>query len=148
MRRIRLRTVTWFTAAALAGALGVAVVLTGPSAGAATRAIPIGHKMTGSMTWYNDAGFGACGTRINASTQMLVAVSFQFWTTANPNKDPLCHGIAVQVTYKGHTITVPVKDKCPSCSATHIDLSQPAFKRLAPLSRGVVTGITWKFVRT
>jgi hypothetical protein len=149
MRGIRLRTVTWFVTAALAGALGVAVVLTGQSAGAATtQAIPVGHKRTGSMTFYNDVGFGACGTRINASSQMLVAVSYRWWTTANPNKDPLCHGISVQVTYKGHTITVPVKDKCPSCDATHIDLSQPAFQRLAPLSRGLVNGITWKFVRT
>jgi len=147
VRRIRLRTVTWLATAAIAGALSLVVVMTGPSAGAATRAIPIGHRMTGSMTYYNDKGFGACGTSINASTQLLVAVSYQWWTAANPNNDPLCHGIAVQVTYKGHTITVPVLDKCPSCDARHIDLSQPAFKRLAPLSLGVVTGITWKFVR-
>jgi hypothetical protein len=148
MQRIPLRPVLWCATVALAGALGIAVVVTGPSAGAATRAIPIGHRMTGTMTFYNDKGFGACGTSINAATQMLVAVSYRWWTTANPNKDPLCHGISVQVTYKGHTITVPVKDKCPSCDATHIDLSQAAFKRLAPLSRGVVSGITWKFVRS
>src|SRR5215471_2660444 len=112
------------------------------TAGAAS-AIPIGQSMTGSMTFYNDVGFGACGTAINAATENLVAVSFQWWTAANPNNDPLCQGISVQVTYKGHTITVPVKDKCPSCDATHIDLSKAAFRRLAPLSRGVVKGITW-----
>jgi len=50
------------------------------------------------------------------------------------------------VTYNGRTITVPVRDKCPSCDATHIDLSQPAFAQLAPLSVGVVNGITWQFV--
>jgi len=130
----------------LAGALSFGVVLHDHAADAATRAIPIGEPMTGSMTYYNDAGFGACGTPVNAATEMLVAVSFQWWTTANPNNDPLCQGISVQVTYNGKTITVPVKDKCPSCDATHIDLSQPAFEQLAPLSLGVVNGITWKFV--
>ena len=148
MRRIRLRTALWCATVALAGALSAVVIVTGPSADAAPRAIPVGHRMTGSMTFYNDIGFGACGTAINASTQMLVAVSHTWWTTANPNNDPLCRGISVQVTYKGHTITVPVKDKCPSCDAKHIDLSQRAFQRLAPLSLGVVNGITWKFVRT
>jgi hypothetical protein len=102
--------------------------------------------MTGSMTYYNDIGYGACGAPINAATENLVAVSYQWWTTANPNNDPICQGISVQVTYNGKTITVPVKDKCPSCDSTHIDLSQPAFQQLAPLSVGVVNGITWKFV--
>lgn len=148
MRRTRLRTAISSAGVAVAGALAVLILVTGQPAGAATQTIPFGHRMTGSMTYYNDAGFGACGTRINAGTQILVAVSYRWWTAANPNKDPLCHGVSVQVTYKGHTITVPVRDKCPSCDATHIDLSQPAFRRLAPLSLGVVNGITWKFVHS
>lgn len=96
------------------------------------------------MTFYNDRGFGACGTPIDASSQFLVAVSFQWWTTANPNNDPLCRGVSVQVTFNGNTITVPVEDKCPTCTADHIDLSQPAFAALAPLSAGVIDGITWQ----
>ena len=102
--------------------------------------------MSGSMTWYNNSGFGACGQAINPSSQFLVAVSSAWWTTANPNDDPLCQGISVQVTYNGATITVPVEDKCPTCSASHIDLSEPAFAQLAPLSDGIVSGITWEFV--
>jgi chitodextrinase len=102
--------------------------------------------MTGEMTYYNDVGYGACGTPIDASTQYLVAVSYQWWTTANPNNDPLCQGISVQVSYNGHTLTLPVADKCPTCDATHIDLSQPAFTEFAPVGTGVVTGITWQFV--
>jgi len=43
---------------------------------------------------------------------------------------------------------VPVEDKCASCDADHIDLSQQAFAELAPLSVGVVNGITWKFVES
>lgn len=144
MSSIRPRTV--LAAMTLAGAVAVATTMSGTSAMAATASIPIGQSMTGSMTYYNDAGYGACGTTINAATEDLVAVSYQWWTTANPNNDPLCQGISVQVTWNGTTITVPVKDKCPSCDAGHIDLSQTAFAKLAPLSVGVVTGITWKFV--
>jgi len=127
-------------------ALTVGVVLGSGSANAAT--VPIGQPMTGKMTFYNDVGFGACGTQINAATQNLVAMSFRWWTTPNPNNDPICQGISVRVTFNGKTITVPVKDKCPSCDATHIDLSQAAFQRLAPLDVGVVNGITWQFVNS
>ena len=104
--------------------------------------------MSGNMTWYNDAGNGACGVPVVASSQLLVAVSSAWWTTPNPNDDPICQGVSVQVTYHGVTITLPVEDKCPTCSATHIDLSEPAFAQLAPLSEGNVSGITWEFVNT
>ncbi|WP_406207603.1 RlpA-like double-psi beta-barrel domain-containing protein [Kitasatospora sp. NBC_01560] len=131
----------------LAGAPLAAAALLALTAGTASAAIPINKPMTGKATYYNDAGFGACGTQINAATQMLVAVPHSWWTTANPNNDPLCKGISVKVTYNGKTVTVPVRDKCPSCDSTHIDLSQPAFARLAPLGQGVINGLTWQFVK-
>ncbi|MFD8750767.1 cysteine/serine endopeptidase inhibitor [Kitasatospora sp. NPDC059577] len=131
----------------LAGAPLAAAALIAFTAGTASAAIPINKPMTGKATYYNDSGFGACGTQINASSQMLVAVSHTWWTTANPNNDPVCKGISVKVTYQGKTITVPVKDQCPSCDSTHIDLSQPAFAKLAPLGKGVITGLTWQFVK-
>ncbi|MFI5620488.1 cysteine/serine endopeptidase inhibitor [Streptomyces sp. NPDC051567] len=131
-------------AAGLLGAVLFAVL----GAGTAFAAIPIGQIRTGKMTYYNDAGFGACGTPINAAVEDLVAVSHTWWTSANPNNDELCGGISVEVSYNGRTITVPVKDKCPSCGPEHIDLSQTAFQKLAPTDLGVVNGITWKFVRS
>jgi Ricin-type beta-trefoil lectin domain/Lytic transglycolase len=76
-------------------------------------------------------------------------VSYQWFTTANPNADPLCSGVSVQVTYNGKTITVPVEDKCPSCDATHIDLSQAAFGQFAstdPATTPGVLNVTWQFV--
>lgn len=54
------------------------------------------------FTYYNDSGYGACGTQINAATQILAAVSHTQWTASNPNNDPLCKK-CVQVTYKGKT---------------------------------------------
>ena len=130
--------------AAVAAAVAAAFV----GLGAASTAVPVGHAMKGEMTFYNNSGFGACGTQINAATQMLVAVSHTWWTAPNPNNDPLCQGVSVEVTYHGKTITVPVEDKCPSCASNHLDLSQPAFAALAPLSVGIVHGIHWKFVKS
>ncbi|MBD0693602.1 cysteine/serine endopeptidase inhibitor [Streptomyces sp. CBMA123] len=131
----------------LAGAPLAAAALIALTAGSASAAIPVNKPMTGKATYYNDAGYGACGTRINAADQLLVAVSHTWWTSANPNNDPLCKGISVKVTYQGKTITVPVRDQCPSCDSTHIDLSQPAFAKLAPLGKGVINGLTWQFVK-
>ncbi|MFG3010593.1 cysteine/serine endopeptidase inhibitor, partial [Streptomyces cinerochromogenes] len=104
------------------------------------------QTISGEMTYYNDSGNGACGSRVDAASEDLVAVSHEWWTSADPNQDRLCRGVDVQVTYNGKTITVPVKDMCPSCAAEHIDLSQTAFQKLAPLEKGLVKGITWKFV--
>ncbi|MFB7473516.1 cysteine/serine endopeptidase inhibitor [Kitasatospora sp. NPDC056184] len=132
----------------LAGVPLAAAAIVALSAGSASAAIPVNQPMTGKATYYNDAGYGACGTRINAATQLLVAVSHTWWTTANPNNDPVCQGISVKVSYQGKTLTVPVKDQCPSCDATHIDLSQPAFAKFAPLGQGVINGLTWQFVKT
>ncbi|MBO0655844.1 RlpA-like double-psi beta-barrel domain-containing protein [Streptomyces triculaminicus] len=125
-----------------AAATGIAL-----AAGPAAADVPIGQPMNGKMTYYTDKGFGACGTPIDANSQDLVAVSPSWWTSANPNNDPLCKGISVEVSYNGKTVRVPVRDKCLSCDRTHIDLGRPAFQKLAPLDRGVVNGITWKFVR-
>jgi hypothetical protein len=52
------------------------------------------------------------------------------------------------VTYHGITVTVPVKDKCLSCDATHIDLSMPVFQRFASTDVGVLYGVTWEFVNS
>ncbi|GAA2828766.1 hypothetical protein GCM10010441_61530 [Kitasatospora paracochleata] len=132
----------------LVGAPLAAAAMLALGAGTASAAIPVNKPMNGTATYYDDAGFGACGTQINAATQLLVAVPHSWWTTANPNNDPLCKGISVKVTYRGKSITVPVRDKCPSCDSTHLDLSKPAFATFAPLGQGVINGLTWQFVRT
>ncbi|MFF8883760.1 cysteine/serine endopeptidase inhibitor, partial [Streptomyces flaveolus] len=123
----------------------VAVTLGGVSLALADNSVSA-QVISGQMTYYNDSGYGACGTVVDAADEDLVAVSHEWWTSANPNKDPLCDGVSVEVTYDGKTITVPVKDMCPSCDAGHLDLSQTAFEQLAPLEKGLVKGISWKFV--
>ncbi|KAK0401240.1 hypothetical protein QR680_015662 [Steinernema hermaphroditum] len=104
-----------------------------------------GQPTDGDFTYYNDAGYGACGTQMNAGTEDLVAISYKYWTTANPNDDPLCKNVCVRVSYNGKTIIVPVKDKCPSCDSQHIDLSQTAFAQLADPNDGHIYGAQWSF---
>ncbi|MEU7635234.1 MULTISPECIES: cysteine/serine endopeptidase inhibitor [unclassified Streptomyces] len=130
------RAVSVLAAAVTGVALG-----TGPAA-----AVPIGQPLTGKMTYYNDKGYGACGTSIDPTAQDLVAVSPTWWTSANPNNDPLCSGVSVEVSYQGRTITVPVRDKCFSCDPNHIDLSESAFRKLVPPGTDMVPSVTWKFV--
>jgi expansin (peptidoglycan-binding protein) len=129
------------------GVLAAAVVLPLTMAGTAYADIPFDQPINGNATYYDNSGFGACGTWLDANSQMLVAVSASYWTTPNPNNDPLCTGVSVQVTYNGRTITVPVRDKCPSCGSGHIDLSKPAFAALADPNLGNIP-LTWKFVRS
>jgi expansin (peptidoglycan-binding protein) len=127
--------------------LAAAVALPMTMTGIAYADIPFDQPINGNATYYNDSGYGACGTWLNAATEMLVAVPASYWSTPNPNNDPLCTGVSVQVTYNGRTITVPVRDKCPSCDSAHIDLSQPAFAQLADPNLGNIR-LTWKFVRS
>ncbi len=129
------------------GVLAAAVTIPLVVCGTAYADIPFGQPIDGNSTYYDDAGYGACGTQIDASSQYLVAVSAAYWTTANPNDDPLCGNVSVQVIYNGTTIMVPVEDKCPSCDSSHIDLSEPAFAELADTGLGTIP-VTWEFVQS
>ena len=42
------------------------------------------------------------------------------------------------ITGPDGSVTVQVIDQCPDCAAGHIDLSEPAFAKLAPLSAGLI----------
>jgi expansin (peptidoglycan-binding protein) len=54
-------------------------------------------------------------------------------------------GEYLDVTGSGGTVRVKVIDQCPECAAGHIDLSETAFARLAPLVKGIVP-ITYRRV--
>jgi expansin (peptidoglycan-binding protein) len=129
------------------GVLAAVVVLPLTTTATASADIPFDQPINGNATYYDNAGYGACGTWLDANSEMLVAVSASYWTTPNPNNDPICSRVSVQVTYNGRTITVPVRDKCPSCASGHIDLSKPAFAQLADTNLGNIP-LTWKFVRS
>lgn len=126
--------------------IGLAAALLGVAEASPASAAPMGKVRTGKATFYTDGGIGACGKPVNPADQRIVAVSPKWWTTANPNNDPICD-LKVRVTYNGKSITVPVRDKCFGCAPNHIDLGRPAFAQLASPSKGVITGVKWKFVR-
>ena len=65
-----------------------------------SSAVPLDQPFAGHFTYYNDAGYGACGQPINAASEILVAVSYTYFTEANPNNDPLCQ-YCLRVDYKG-----------------------------------------------
>ncbi|EFA83858.1 hypothetical protein PPL_02928 [Heterostelium album PN500] len=112
-----------------------------------SQAVPFGQVFNGIASFYNNPGLGSCGSQIDAGTEMLVAAPAAHWTSGNPNSDPLCtENVYIKVTYNGNVITVPVKDKCPSCPPNKIDLSKPAFAQLANLDVGIIQ-ITWEYVR-
>jgi rare lipoprotein A (peptidoglycan hydrolase) len=104
------------------------------------------QAVSGRATFYDNVGDGACGDHINAGTEVLVAVSAAHWTTPNPNNDPLCRNVFVEVKHNGKTVKARVRDKCPSCDRNTIDLSLPAFRRLANPDQGVIN-VRWKFIR-
>ncbi len=145
MRFTRRSLTVSLAATGVALAAVVTALATGATA-AEPSSIPFGQTVNGTATYYDDKGLGACGTSIDAASQMFVAVSHTYWTTANPNSDPLCSGVSVQLSYGGHTLTLPVVDKCPSCDAGHLDLSKPAFAELADPSVGVLQNVSWSFV--
>ncbi|OJH38916.1 RlpA-like double-psi beta-barrel domain-containing protein [Cystobacter ferrugineus] len=111
----------------------------------AAVAASVSFKGNGDLRYYNAAGYGACGTQINGAKELFAAVPSRYWTASNPNKDPLCKQL-VLVTYDGKSIKVPVKDKCPGCSANTLDLSQPAFQQLGNLDLGILKGASWSIV--
>ena len=90
-------------------------------------------------------GLGACGKN-NNSNDLIVALPVQYWTTANPNLDPVC-GRKIEVTRNGKSVTARVVDKCPadSCPGENIDLSPAAFDKIGNRNEGRVQ-VSWKFV--
>uniref|UniRef100_A0A914EGU9 LysM domain-containing protein n=1 Tax=Acrobeloides nanus TaxID=290746 RepID=A0A914EGU9_9BILA len=92
--------------------IGQVVCISGSSGGGG-GGNPLSQPFSGHFTYYTDSGYGACGTQIDASTQI---------------------------------ITVPIKDKCPSCANDHMDLSLSAFRQLADPNIGNVYGATFQFV--
>ncbi|QUQ72326.1 cysteine/serine endopeptidase inhibitor [Kutzneria sp. CA-103260] len=130
------------------GVIAIAVTIPLLAGQTAYAAVPFNKPVKGNATYYDDKGLGACGDPIDASSQRLVAVPKSFWTSSNPNDDPLCDGVSVKVKYKNKTVTIPVKDQCPGCDAKHIDVSEPVFRQLTGGTDLGDVPVTWEFVRS
>lgn len=92
-------------------------------------------------------GLGACGAHSDSS-DMVVALSHSKYdakNNGNPNKNPYC-GKKVKVEYENKSVEVKVVDRCEACAENDLDFSPTAFKKLAPLGKGRLKNLKWKFM--
>lgn len=100
--------------------------------------------VSGDATYY-DLGMTACG-QVYSDNDLVAAIGKNYWTTGNPNNDPVCQKRArVTDPQIGKSVTVQIKDKCMGCKSGDIDLSRAAFKQLRDLSVGRFK-VNWNFV--
>jgi expansin (peptidoglycan-binding protein) len=107
----------------------VIMPITGTGAGAIA-----GAQTTGEATHYELAagGMGNCSYPSPPAGQLYVALS-----PSEYGGSAAC-GSYLQVTGPDGSVTAEVTDQCPECQAGHIDLSEQAFAKIAPLSAGLV----------
>jgi expansin len=129
--------------ALLVVAVAVAMVLlqvTGSPARAATRLATGGASpavavkaTSGEATHYVlHSGGGNCSYPGPPANRLYVALS-----PAEYGAAASC-GSYLKVTGPHGSVTVKVVDQCPECHKGHIDLSDQAFRRIAPLAAGLV----------
>jgi expansin (peptidoglycan-binding protein) len=139
-RRLGLGAATVLGAAAIAVAVGISQATTAPACasvsvpGAAQGpASPRQARVSGEATHYVlEPGDGNCSFPGLPAGQLYVALSPGEYGSA-----AAC-GSYVQVTGPDGSVTAEVVDQCPPCQAGHVDLSEAAFAKIAPLAAGLV----------
>jgi expansin (peptidoglycan-binding protein) len=132
-------------AAALAVAVGLSQAATAPACAAAAapgagRAPAGPRQASGQATHYVLApGGGNCSYPGPPASGLFVALS-----PAEYGAAAAC-GSYLQVTGPDGSVTVEVIDQCPPCQAGHLDLSEQAFAKIAPLAAGLVP-VTYRTV--
>ncbi|KAF9108523.1 hypothetical protein BGX29_010993 [Mortierella sp. GBA35] len=96
------------------------------------------ESFSGRGTWFTDAS-GSCEVDFDTNDLIVAMNEDQMGGTS------MC-GKSVRISYGGKSVTARVVDTCPSqyCSHGALDLSQAAFKKLAPLDAGVIQ-LKWSF---
>ena len=120
-------------AVVLAVAVGVGQVTSGRACAATLSGSALAASSSTSeiATHYVLQGLGNCSYPAPANG-LFVALS-----PAEYDSAAACGGY-LEVTGPGGSVTVQVIDQCPPCATGHIDLSETAFARLAPLSAGLI----------
>jgi expansin (peptidoglycan-binding protein) len=136
--------------------------LTGAGAAAAVLAVVVGigqasgtpacaAVLSGSALTAQDAPAAAAGGSVTGIATHYVLQSLPNCSYPNPPADQLfvalspaeyasaggCGGY-LEVTGPDGSVRVKVIDQCPECATGHIDLSEPAFAKLAPLAAGLI----------
>ncbi|PPQ65145.1 hypothetical protein CVT24_011040 [Panaeolus cyanescens] len=95
----------------------------------------------GRGTWFHP-GLGNCGKRDNDNS-LILAMGKQFYDRNNgSNCDQY---VEIVNTKNGKKAYGRLRDSCQSCRDQDIDMSPALFKKLAPLSTGVIQ-VSWKFM--
>ncbi|TFK84817.1 hypothetical protein K466DRAFT_588615 [Polyporus arcularius HHB13444] len=99
---------------------------------------------------FHSGGIGSCG-RSYSDPDLVVAVDHATMATfagteTDPTRNPLCGRQMVITSPDNKAITVTVEDTCFICSIGSVDLTRGAFQLLAPLSAGIIHGISWTLI--
>lgn len=95
--------------------------------------------VSGIATHYVLSGTGNCSYPSRPADGLYVALSPSEYDGA-----AACGGY-VEVSGPDGSVRAEVIDQCPPCASGHIDLSEAAFSRIAPLSAGLVS-VTYRAV--
>lgn len=101
---------------------------------------------SGDGTYYDDVGYGACGSWITAADDSvaLSAPDFDPYTPGgNPNQNSLC-GRRVTISGPNGVVNGTVMDRCPVCKHGDIDMRSHLFGRVGEINNGRIH-VTWKF---
>jgi outer membrane biosynthesis protein TonB len=107
-----------------------------------------GAKKQGDMTYYAP-GMGSCGYDDSNPSMNVVAVSKDWFLGVSPNTNsgvnqptnPLCDK-TITISAKGKKTTAVIRDSCPGCTPTSIDVTEGAFLEIfgsLDVGRGEVT---------
>jgi expansin (peptidoglycan-binding protein) len=120
-------------AAVIALAVGLSQVPSAMANAAAPSAAGSVGAASGIATHYVlQGGGGNCSYPGPPANQLFVALSPGEYASAAP-----C-GSYLEVKGPNGSVRVKVIDQCPECKAGHIDLSEKAFAKLAPLVKGII----------
>ena len=125
-------------AVALAVMVGIGQ-LTGGQAACTTSALSLSAltapagSVSGIATHYVLEGLPNCSYPTPPSNGLFVALSPSEYDSA-----AACGGYITVTGPNRTSVTVQVIDQCPECATGHIDLSEPAFAKLAPLVKGII----------
>jgi expansin len=120
-------------AAVIVVAIGIGQVTGGRACASAVSAVSGAGAVAGTATHYVLSGTGNCSYPSPPADGLYVALS-----PSEYNGAAACGGYD-EVSGPDGSVRAEVIDQCPPCAAGHIDLSEAAFSRIAPLSAGLVS---------
>ena len=101
------------------------------------------NACVGDVTHW-DGGLGACGTDVDTTNDLAIALPFEFMGTLS-NTNPYCgRSVTLLNPTSGTTVQATVRDKCMGCVDRAIDCTDKLFDAITDgLGNGRMSGIEW-----